>query len=305
MDKKEKIDLLTLKDHDREMIRDIIASAGRIKADPGICRGLLSGKSIALLFNKHSTRTRLSFEAGINQMGGNTLYLDASSLQLSRGENYSDTARIFSGYIDGVVIRTYEQETLEIFSRNAGIPVINGLTDRYHPCQALADLFTVSELGILDKDLRFTYIGDSNNVTNSLMIGMSKLGIGITVCSPGDYGPDREILDYCSSLPGAAVEVVEDPVKAVKDADIIYTDVWISMGDKDTSGKIKRLKPYQVNSELLGAAKDGAKVMHCLPAHRGEEIAAEVMDGDSSIVFTQAENRLYAQKALLAYIYEQ
>jgi len=305
MRKKEKIDLLTLKDHDPGVIRDIISSAGRIKADPGICGGLLSGKSIALLFNKHSTRTRLSFEAGINQMGGNTLYLDAGSLQLSRGENYSDTARIFSGYIDGVVIRTYEQEVLEIFSRHAGIPVINGLTDSYHPCQALADIFTVSELGILDKDLRFTYMGDSNNVANSLMIGMSKLGIGITVCSPREYGPEREILDYCSSLPGKDVEVVEDPKKAVEDADIIYTDVWISMGDKDTSGKIKRLKPYQVNSELLAAAKDGVKVMHCLPAHRGQEITAEVMDGGSSIVFTQAENRLYAQKALLAYIYGQ
>ena len=237
-------------------------------------------------------------------MGGNAIYLDASSLQLSRGENYSDTAKIFSGYLDGVVIRTYEQEILEIFSANAGIPIINGLTDSYHPCQALADLLTVSELGLLGSDLKFTYIGDSNNVTNSLMIGLSKLGIPMTVCSPVEYSPDKEMLDYCNTLPGADIKVEKDPVKGVKDADIIYTDVWISMGDKDSSSKVEKLKPYQVNKSLLEAAKNTVKVMHCLPAHREEEISAEVMDGDNSIVFEQAENRLHAQKALMAYIYK-
>jgi ornithine carbamoyltransferase len=304
MDKNNKIDLITLKDHDGGMIKEVISSAAKIKAGEVKFDKLLAGKNIALLFNKNSTRTRLSFEAGISQMGGNALYLDASSLQLSRGENYSDTAKIFSGYLDGVIIRTYEQKTLEIFSENADIPIINGLTDSYHPCQALADLLTVSELGLLDNDLVFTYIGDSNNVTNSLMIGLSKLGIPMTVCSPPDYGPDKEMLEYCNKLPGAGIKVEEDPLKGVKDADIIYTDVWISMGDKDSSNKVEKLKPYQVNADLLEAAKNTVKVMHCLPAHRGEEISAEVMDGDSSIVFTQAENRLHAQKALMAYIYK-
>ncbi len=304
MVKKNKIDLITLKDHDGGMITEVISSAVQIKSGKKKAGKLLAGKNIALLFNKHSTRTRLSFEAGISQMGGNAVYLDAGSLQLSRGENYSDTAKIFSAYLDGVIIRTYEQKTLEIFSENADIPIINGLTDSYHPCQALADLLTVSELGLLNKDLKFTYIGDSNNVTNSLMIGFSKLGIPMTVCSPGEYGPDRDILDYCNSLPGAAIKAEKDPLRGVKDADIIYTDVWISMGDKGSSSKIEKLKPYQVNESLLEGAKNTVKVMHCLPAHRGEEISADIMDGDSSIVFAQAENRLHAQKALMAYIYK-
>jgi ornithine carbamoyltransferase len=304
MGKNNKIDLITLKDHDSGMIKEIISLAAQIKAGEAKFDKLLSSKSIALLFNKHSTRTRLSFEAGISQMGGNAIYLDAGSLQLSRGENYSDTAKVFSSYLDGVVIRTYEQKTLEIFSLNADIPVINGLTDRYHPCQALADLLTVSEFGLLGKDLKFTYIGDSNNVTNSLMIGLSKLGIPMTICSPADYSPDKEMLDYCNNLPGADIKVENDPKKGVKDADIIYTDVWISMGDKDSGSKVKKLKPYQVNESLLEAAKSTVKIMHCLPAHRGEEISAGVMDGDNSIVFAQAENRLHAQKALMAYIYK-
>jgi ornithine carbamoyltransferase len=304
MNKNNKIDLLTLKDHDGIMIKEIISLAEQIKAGKKKFDKLLDGKSIALLFNKHSTRTRLSFEAGISQMGGNAIYLDSSSLQLSRGETYGDTAKIFSGYLDGVVIRTYEQKTLEIFSKNADIPVINGLTDSYHPCQALADLLTISEFCLLDNDLKFTYIGDSNNVTNSLMIGLSKLGIPMTVCSPADYSPHKEMLDYCNKLPGADIKVENDPKMGVKDADIIYTDVWISMGDKDSSSKLKELEPYRVNDSLLEAAKNTVKVMHCLPAHRGEEISAEVLDGDNSIVFAQAENRLYAQKALLAYIYK-
>jgi len=304
MDKKNKIDLLTLKDCSPEMIMEIIALAGKVKAEPDKYSNVLEGKNIALMFNKQSTRTRLSFEAGISQMGGNALYLDAGSLQLSRGENYSDTAKIFSSYLDGVVIRTFEQETVEIFAANAGIPVINGLTDSCHPCQILADLFTISEMGILDSSLKFTYMGDSNNVANSLMVGFSKLGIPITVCCPEIYSPDEAVLKYCGSLPGAGVSVVNDPEAGISGADIVYTDVWVSMGDKDAGSKAESLKPYQVNDSILKSAKDTVKVMHCLPAHRGEEITGEVMDSDRSIVFTQAENRLHAQKALLAYIYK-
>jgi len=303
MKNENKIDLLTLKDHDRGMIEKILSKAAKIKENPEKFSKVLQGKNIALLFNKHSTRTRLSFEAGISQMGGNALYLDAGSLQLSRGENYSDTAKVFSCYLDGVVIRTFDQETVEIFAQYADIPVINGLTDSYHPCQVLSDLFTIKEMGLLRPGLKFTYMGDCNNVTNSLMIGFSKLGLGITVCSPPEYGPDKKLLEYCRGLPGASIDVESDPVEGVRDAHILYTDVWISMGDEDSRDKIEKLRPYQINSDILEYAGSNVRIMHCLPAHRGEEITSDVLDSRRSIVFTQAENRLYAQKALLEYIY--
>jgi len=303
MNKNNKNDLVTLKDYTREEIMGLISKAGEVKDYPGKYGNVLKGKNIALLFNKYSTRTRLSLEVGINQMGGNVIYLDAGSLQLVRGEDYSDTAKIFSGYLDGVVIRTFEHKTVEIFASDSKIPVINGLTDSFHPCQALSDLFTLKELGMLGKGCKFTYMGDSNNVTNSLMVGFSKLGIPMTVCSPHGYSPNIEILDYCNSLPEACVKVENDPVKGAEDANVIYTDVWISMGDKNCNKKMRSLMPYQVNEGLLGYAADEVKIMHCLPAHRGEEITAEVMDSIKSVIFAQAENRLHAQKALLSYIY--
>ena len=302
--KMNKKDFLTLKDYDKNTIEALIDLAGKIRANPGKYARNLEGKNIALLFDKNSTRTRLSFEAGISQMGGNAIYLDAGSLQLSRGENYSDTAKIFSGYLDGVVIRTFKHETVEIFAKNADIAVINGLTDSYHPCQILSDLFTIKEMNLLKPDLKFTYLGDSNNITNSLMIGLSKLGIAVTIGSPAEYSPDREILQYCSEIPGSNIRIENDPKRAAKDADIIYTDVWISMGDTDSSEKIKKLSDYQINMNIIEYANSDVKIMHCLPAHRDEEIAADVLDSDRSIVFLQAENRLYAQKALLAYLYD-
>jgi ornithine carbamoyltransferase len=257
-----------------------------------------------MLFDKHSTRTRLSFEAGINQLGGKALFLDSKNLQLSRGETYNDTAKIFSMYVDGVIIRTFKQKTVEIFAEYGTIPVINGLTDIYHPCQALSDMFTLKELGLLNKDLKFTYIGDSNNVTNSLIIGFSKMGINITIGSPDKYSPPQEIIDYAKNLKeGSKINVVHDPIGAVSDADVVYTDVWFSMGDEINDRKILELNSYQVNSELLENAKKGVKVMHCLPAHRGEEITSEVLDGNSSIVLQQAENRIHAQKGLLVYLF--
>ncbi len=305
MNKTNKKDFLTLKDYDKDTIEDLIDLAGDVKADPGKYIEILKGKNIALLFDKHSTRTRLSFEAGISQMGGNAIYLDSGNLQLSRGENYSDTAKIFSGYLDGVVIRTFEHKTVEIFAKNADIPVINGLTDSCHPCQILSDLFTIKELGLLKPDLKFTYLGDSNNVASSLMVGLSKLGIGVTIGSPPEYGPGPEILQYCSKIPGSDIRIENDPEKAVKDADIIYTDVWISMGDTDGKDKIKKLSGYQINKNIVKYAGRDVKIMHCLPAHRDEEITSDILDSGMSIVFLQAENRLYAQKALLAYIYGQ
>ncbi len=299
-----KIDFLTLKDFDRDDLIELVDLAGVVKKNPGKYKKVLKDKNIALLFDKNSTRTRLSFEAGISQMGGNAIYLDSKSLQLSRGENYSDTAKIFSGYLDGVVIRTFDHKIVEIFAESSSIPVINGLTDSYHPCQILSDLFTIKELGLLKPDLRLTYLGDSNNVTNSLMIGLSKMGIKITIGCPAEYSPNPSIIDYCSKIDGSNVILENDPVKAARDADIIYTDVWFSMGDADSKDKINKLSPYQVNKNITGHAGSDVKIMHCLPAHRGEEITSDILDGKNSVVFQQAENRLYAQKALLIYIYK-
>ncbi len=299
-----KKDFLTLEDYSKDEILHLLDLTEKIKNDGTAYNNVLDGKSIALLFDKHSTRTRLSFEAGINQLGGNAIYLDYKNLQLSRGETYKDTAKIFSGYLDGVVIRTFNQETLEIFAENGKIPVINGLTDMYHPCQALSDLFTLKELGLLNDGLRFSYIGDSNNVTSSLIIGFQKLGIGITVGCPEKYSPAAGLLDHIRDKnKDFKIDIITDPFEAVKDADIIYTDVWLSMGDKNSEAKKNSLIKYQVNSGLLKAAGENVKVMHCLPAHRGEEITSEVIDSKNSIVIQQAENRLHAQKALLAYIY--
>ena len=299
-------DFLTLKDYSREEILYMIALAAKIKKDKKLYSNLLKSKSIALLFDKHSTRTRLSFEAGIEQLGGNCIYLDGSTLQLKRGETVQDSAKVFSGYLDGLVIRTFKHETVQVFAKNSTIPVINGLTDLYHPCQILSDLFTIRELGMLDKDLKFTYAGDCNNVSNSLMIGFAKLGIDITIGCPGAYKPSGDIMEYAARLAkenGSSINITDDPTAAVENADIIYTDVWISMGDEDSEEKTKALTKFQVNSKLAHYAKPGVKIMHCLPAHRGQEITSEVMDGENSIVWQQAENRLYAQKALLVYLY--
>ena len=299
-------DFLTLKDYSREEILYMTTLAAKIKKDKKLYSDLLKGKSIALLFDKHSTRTRLSFEAGIEQLGGNCIYLDASTLQIKRGETIQDSAKVFSGYLDGLVIRTFKQETVQVFAKNSTIPVINGLTDLYHPCQILSDLFTIQEIGMLDKNLKFTYVGDCNNVSNSLMIGFAKLGIDMTIGCPGAYKLSEDVMEYAAHLAkenGSCINITDDPTAAVENADIIYTDVWISMGDEDSEEKTKALTKFQVNSKLAYYAKPGVKIMHCLPAHRGQEITSEVMDGENSIVWQQAENRLYAQKALLVYLY--
>ncbi|MDD5621654.1 MAG: ornithine carbamoyltransferase [Actinomycetota bacterium] len=299
-----KRDFLTLKDYSCDEIEYILELSRLIKKDKNKYGNVLDGKNIAMLFDKHSTRTRISFEAGINQLGGKALILDSKSLQLGRGETYKDTAEIFSLYVDGVIIRTFKQETVEIFAKYGNIPVINGLTDKYHPCQILADMLTLKELGLLNKNLKFTYIGDSNNVTNSLIIGFLKFGIGITVASPEKYSPSKEILEYASNRKdGIKIKIMHDPAEAVKDADVVYTDVWLSMGEEMDNNKLKELKNYQVNSGLLMHAKKEVKVMHCLPAHRGQEITGEVLDGKNSIILKQAENRIHAQKGLLAYLY--
>ena len=299
-------DFLTLKDYTKDEIEYLIGLAGKIKKDKKLYTDILSGKNIALLFDKHSTRTRLSFEVGIRQLGGNCIYLDANVLQIKRGETLEDSAKIFSCYLDGIVIRTFKQETVEIFAKNSTIPVINGLTDLYHPCQILSDLFTLSEISLLKKGLKFTYVGDYNNVSNSLMIGFTKLGLDITIGCPKIYKPSSSIMNYIneqSKISKNKVDIVFDPVGAVKNADVIYTDVWISMGDGESEKKVKDLQGFQVNPKLISYTKSNVKIMHCLPAHREQEITSEVLDGSSSIVLQQAQNRLYAQKALLVYLY--
>ncbi len=299
-----KKDFLTLKDYSKDEIVYIIDLSVKIKKDKNKYSKVLEGKNIAMLFDKYSTRTRLSFEVGIKQLGGNSIYLDSKKLQIKRGETYQDTAKIFSAYLDGMVIRTYSQEIVDIFAKYGTIPVINGLTDIYHPCQILSDMLTLKEMELLNKDLKFTYVGDSNNVTNSLIIGFSKLGIDITIGCPQKYVPSEEIIKYArNQKEGSKLNLVYDPVKAVRDADVVYTDVWLSMGDEKNKQKLTDLKSFQVNYKLLKYAKEEVKVMHCLPAHRGQEITSEVLDGKNSIVLQQAENRLHAQKALLVYLY--
>lgn len=299
-----KKDFLTLKDYSKEEIEYLLDLSGKIKKDKNSYSKVLEGKNIAMLFDKHSTRTRLSFEVGIKQLGGNSIYLDSKNLQISRGETYQDTAKVLSKYIDGLVIRTYSQEIVNIFAKYGTIPVINGLTDIYHPCQILSDMLTLKEPGLLNKNLKFTYVGDSNNVTNSLIIGFSKLGIDITIGCPQKYSPPEEIIKYArNQKEGSKLNLVYDSVKAVSDADVVYTDVWLSMGDEKNKQKLTDLKSFQVNYKLLKYSKEEVKVMHCLPAHRGQEITSEVLDGKNSIVLQQAENRLHAQKALLVYLY--
>jgi ornithine carbamoyltransferase len=266
----------------------------------------LVGKTLGLLFYKSSTRTRVSFEVAMAQLGGTSLLFAAQDLQLKRGESIADTARTLSRYLNAIVIRTYAHQEIESWASEATIPVINGLTDLHHPCQALGDLLTMKErLGSL-KDLVLAYIGDGNNVAHSLIEGAARTGMSIRLACPKGYGPKTPIVQAARQVAastGARIEVLQDPQKAARQADILYTDVWVSMGqERETKRREKILKPYQINNALLRVAKPTACVMHCLPAYRGREITAEVLDGPQSIVWEQAENRLHAQKAVLEWL---
>ncbi len=280
-----------------------LASTLKKKQHQGVPHRLLRGKTLGLLFQKPSTRTRVSFEAGMNQLGGHALALPMSDIQLSRGETVADTARVISRYLDGIVIRTYDHAIVEEWATEATMPVINGLTDHSHPCQALSDLMTIQELKGRLKGLRLAYVGDGNNVANSLIEAGAKVGMHVVIGCPSGYQPDQRVIDRArmdGQATGAAVEVVENPLVAVKEADVVYTDVWISMGrEREQARRLRILSPYQLNQRLLQRAKPDAIVMHCLPAHRGEEISADVLDGPQSVVIDQAENRLHMQKAIL------
>ena len=269
----------------------------------GIPHPLLKGKTLGLLFQKPSTRTRVSFEAGMHQLGGHALVLPMADIQLSRGETVADTARVLSRYLDGIVVRTYDHSTVEEWAHEATMPVINGLTDLSHPCQALSDLLTINEKKGRLKGIKIAYVGDGNNVANSLIEVAAKMGITITLGCPSGYQPDQHVVDLArveAGKTGALIELSQDPNVAVKDADVVYADVWISMGrEREQARRLRVLAPYQVNSRLVAKAKPDAIVMHCLPAHRGEEITADVLDGPQSVVIDQAENRLHMQKAIL------
>lgn len=305
---KSKKDFLTLKDYSKEEILSILSMAKELKSQSGNCASILKEKNIALLFDKPSTRTRISFEVAINDLGGNCLVLDAKNLQLGRGETYEDTAKIFDAYLDGVVIRTFKQDTLDKMAENCSIPVINALTDSFHPCQILADLQTLMEKNLLfKKNLKFVYIGDPNNVSNSLLVGFTKLGIDITICSPEGLETEKDLISYLetqSKISKNRISFENDPFKSVKGADVIYTDVWVSMGQAEEEEKINMMMPYQVNAELLKNASPEVKIMHCLPAHRGLEITSEILDSNKSIVWQQAENRLHAQKGLFKFLFD-
>lgn len=269
----------------------------------GIQHSLLPGKTLGLLFQKPSTRTRVSFEAGMNQLGGHALSLPMADIQLSRGESVADTARVLSRYLDGIVIRTYDHATVQEWAAESTMPVINGLTDFNHPCQALSDLLTIQEKKGRFSGVKIAYVGDGNNVANSLIEVAAKTGMAIALGCPAGYQPDQRVVDRArleAASTGAAIEIVEDPRVAVKEADVVYTDVWISMGrEREQARRLKALAPYQLNGRLLKRAKPDAIVLHCLPAHRGEEISADVLDGPQSMIIDQAENRLHMQKAIL------
>ena len=299
---KDFLDLLSIP---RVELDGLLRLAAQLKAKQarGIPHPLLSGKMLGLVFQKPSTRTRVSFEAGMNQLGGQAMVLPMGDIQLSRGETVADTARVLSRYLDAIVVRTFDHAIVEEWAREATIPVINGLTDLNHPCQALSDLLTIKEKKGRLAGLKMAYVGDGNNVTNSLIEAAAKMGMTIAVGCPPGYQPDQHIVDLAceeAQATGAAIEIGADPLVAVKDADVVYTDVWISMGrEREQARRLKILAPYQLNGRLLKRAKPDALVMHCLPAHRGEEISADVLDGPQSVVLDQAENRLHMQKAIL------
>ena len=300
-----KKDLLTIFDlasGDIELLLKRAASLKK-KLKQGKVHQSLKGKSLGMIFEKSSTRTRVSFEVGMYQLGGQALFLSSNDLQIGRGESIADTARTLSRYLDGIMIRTFSQATVEELAYHASIPVINGLTDLHHPCQALADLFTIREKKRALKGLKVAYVGDGNNVATSLIQACVKTGIHFSIATPAGYELDIAVLNEAEAearKTNADIEVTSDPYRAVKNADVVYTDVWASMGQEGEHAKrLKAFQGYQIDAKLMKAARKGALVMHCLPAHRGEEISAEVIDGPQSVVFDQAENRLHAQKAVL------
>ena len=298
-----KRDFLTVWDLSKEEIENIIRRAIEIKSGFDTNKCPLIGKSIGLLFEKPSTRTRVSFEVGIYQLGGQSIYLNPNEIQLGRGESIADTARTLSRYLNGIILRTYSHSKIEEYASYSSIPVINGLSDIHHPCQVLADLMTILEKKGRLKGIKLAFIGDGNNVANSLIEAAARTGIDITIACPEGYEPNPDVLDRARSDALGEIIILRNPKEAAGMADIIYTDVWVSMGQEQEAEKKKRkFRDYQINNALLQCAKKDVLVFHCLPAHRGEEISDDVIDGPKSAVFDQAENRLHTEKALLEFL---
>ncbi|MDO7906583.1 ornithine carbamoyltransferase [Paenibacillus sp. JX-17] len=299
-------DFIELTDYTPAEIRYLIDLAIELKAKQknGEVHQPLKGKTIGLIFEKSSTRTRVSFEVGMYQLGGHALFLSKDDIQLGRGETVSDTAQVMSRYLDGLMIRTFGHEKVVELAEHASIPVINGLSDSAHPCQVLADYQTIYEHKGKLEGLKLAYIGDGNNMAHSLMIGGAKLGVNVSVATPAGYEPDQAIVQQCEEIAretGAKIVVTTSTQEAVQDADVIYTDVWASMGfEAEQKEREAAFANYQVNEELVKLAKPDYLFMHCLPAHRGEEVSGGVIDGPNSVIFDEAENRLHAQKALMA-----
>ncbi len=292
--------LLKMADLTGEEIIELLNLADQLKYEQkhDITHHRLAGKTLGMIFQKASTRTRVSFEVGMYQLGGQALFLNANDLQIGRGEPVEDTARVLSRYLDGIMIRTYKQQEAEALAKYGTIPVINGLTDYAHPCQVLADLMTVREYKGVLKGLKLCYIGDGNNMANSLIVGALKCGMTVSAATPKGYEPAVTVLDYANTT--GAFTLTTDPAEAAKDADVVITDVWASMGqEQEAVRRRQEFKGFMVDTELMNHAKPDALVLHCLPAHKGEEIAADVFEQHAGEIFEEAENRLHAQKAVL------
>lgn len=293
--------LLKMLDLSTEEIIDILNLADQLKYEQkhGIPHHHLKGMTLGMIFQKSSTRTRVSFEAGMYQLGGNALFLSSKDLQIGRGEPVQDTARVLSRYINGIMIRTFEQKEVEDLAKFGNIPIINGLTDFCHPCQVLADLQTVREYKGKLEGLKMCYIGDGNNMANSLTVGCLKVGMDVSLACPEGYHPDQKVLDFAKQYPN--FKLVSDPLEAAADADVLFTDVWASMGQEGESEKRRAVfeGKYQINDAVMAVAKSDAMVQHCLPAHREEEITAKVFEAHAAEIFDEAENRLHAQKAVM------
>lgn len=296
-------DLISIADLENEEIELIFSIAEEFKKNK--IQNLLKGKILAMIFQKLSTRTRVSFEAGMYQLGGNAIFLSAKEIQLNRGETIEDTGRVLSRYVDGIVMRTYEHNNIVKLAESSDVPVINGLTDLLHPCQVLADIFTIKEKKGSVEGLKIVFLGDgANNLAHSWLYGAAKTGMNLIVSAPNPYWPDIKIMAKAKSIiekeGRGSIEINQDPIDAVRGADVVYTDVWTSMGQEEEYNKrIEIFKRYQVNGKLMSYAKKDALFMHCLPAHRNEEVTDEVIDGEHSVVLEEAENRLHVQKAIM------
>ena len=293
--------LLTLESLSTEEIKDILNLADQLKYElkHGIEHHHLNGKTLGMIFEKSSTRTRVSFETGMYQLGGHPLFLSSNDLQIGRGEPVEDTARVLSRMLDGIMIRTFAQAEVDALAEYGSIPVINGLTDYCHPCQVLADLMTIREFKGKLKGLKLAFIGDGNNMANSLIVGCLKCGMSVAIACPKGYEPPKNILDFADNYPGM-FEMTTDPLKAAENADVVYTDVWASMGQEEEKAiREKAFAGIQINAELMEKTNKDCMVLHCLPAHRGEEITADVFEAHADEIFEEAENRLHAQKAVM------